>query len=139
MKKLLLIFAFIQIQFNAVNAQVSGYTFAQAAGSVTALTATYTTHTSGTTDYGVYQNVAIGFTFCYNGVNYTAVSISNDGWIEMGATLSNNTYTPISGTDNNIISALGADLQGLSGTGSLRSKLTGSAPNRKFTIEWLHY
>lgn len=123
---------------NFITAQVNQYTFAQAAGSPTALTAGYTQHTSGTTDYGVYQNIPIGFTFTYNCINYTAVSISNDGWIEMGTTLSNNTYTPISGTDNNIIAGLAGDLQGL-GTGSLRSKTTGVSPNRQFTIEWQHY
>lgn len=123
---------------NLINAQVASYTFNQVAGSPTLLTATYTQHTSGTTDYGVYTNIPIGFTFNYNCVNYTAVSISNDGYIVMGTTLSN-TYTPLSsGSDNNVIAALAADLQGLAGA-SLRSKTTGTAPNRTFTIEWKNY
>ena len=124
---------------NSVFSQVSsGYTFAQAAGSPTLLTPTYTEHTTGTTDNATYQNIPIGFTFQFNCNSYTSVSICNDGWIAMGATVSQS-YTPISsGSSNDIISALAADLQGLA-TGSLRSKTAGSSPNRTFTVEWQHY
>jgi len=124
--------------FNTTNAQVSAYTFAQGAGTFTALTATYTQHTSGTTDYATYTNIPLGFTFCFNGVNYTAISISNDGYIVMGSTIWGTTVPISSGSEFNVISAYAADLQGL-GTGSLRSKMTGTAPNRQFTVEWQHY
>lgn len=134
----LLILFFILI-FNFSEAQVStGYTFGQAAGSPTLISGTYTTHTSGTTDYATYTNVPIGFTFQFNCNNYTAVSITNDGYFVMGTSISS-TYTPLStGSDNNVISAMAADLRGL-GTGTLRSQTTGSSPNRKFTVEWAHY
>jgi trimeric autotransporter adhesin len=69
-----------------INAQVSAYTFAQGVGTFTALTATYTTHTSGTTDEGVYAAVPIGFTFVYNCNSYTTVSINNNGYIGFGST-----------------------------------------------------
>ncbi|MBI2966459.1 MAG: T9SS type A sorting domain-containing protein [Bacteroidetes bacterium] len=130
---------FIYIVLPSFSQVSSTYTFTQGAGSPTLLTPTYTEHTTGTTDYGVYTNIPIGFTFqfaCNN--NYTAVSISNDGYIVLGTSLSN-TYTPLSsGSDNNVIAALAADLQGLAG-GSLRSKTAGSAPNRTFTVEWKNY
>jgi hypothetical protein len=137
-KLILAIVLFLCIPAGNLFAQVSGYTFVQGAGTFTALTATYTQHTSGTTDNATYTNVPIGFTFNYNGTNYTAVSICNDGWIALGTTVSQS-YTPLSsGSDNNVIAALAADLQGLS-TGSLRSKTSGSSPNRTFTVEWQHY
>lgn len=138
MKKLYAIIALSIVFCASINAQVASYSFAQAAGSPTYLTAGYTTHTTGTTDYGVYNNIALGFTFNYNGTNYTSVSICNDGFIAMGSSVSS-TYYPLStGTSNDVISALGADLQGLS-TGSLRSQTLGSAPNRTFVVEWQHY
>lgn len=141
MKKLLLsIIISLSVGFSNFSfGQISGYGFAQAAGTPTLLTATYTTHTSGTTDYGVYTAVPIGFTFQYNCVNYTTVSISNDGYIVMGNSLSN-TYTPLStGSDNNVISALAADLQGVAAGSSLRSKTVGAVGSRTFTVEWKNY
>lgn len=118
---------------------VTSYTFAQAAGTPTLLTATYTTHTSGTTDYGVYTAVPIGFSFEYNCTNYTTVSISNDGYIVMGNTLSNS-YTPLSsGTSNNVISGMAADLEGKAAGSSLRSKTVGAVGSRTFTVEWKNY
>jgi hypothetical protein len=129
MKKLLLsVVILLAVGFSNFSfGQISSYTFAQAAGTPTLLTATYTQHTSGTTDYGVYTAVPIGFTFQFNCNSYTTISISNDGFIVMGNSLSN-TYVPLSSTlNNNVISVLGADLQGLS-SGSLRSKMSGTAP-----------
>jgi len=61
----LLMIAAIVFAFGSVKAQVSAYNFAQAAGGITALTATYTEHTTGTTDFGTYTAVPIGFTFKY--------------------------------------------------------------------------
>ncbi|PKP04735.1 MAG: hypothetical protein CVU11_03220 [Bacteroidetes bacterium HGW-Bacteroidetes-6] len=138
MRKILVIFTFLVISGASMQAQVASYTFAQAAGSPTYLSSGYTTHTSGTTDYGVYNNIALGFTFNYNGTNYTSVSICNDGFIAMGSSVSSGYYPLSTGTSNDVISALGADLQGLS-TGTLRSQTLGSAPNRTFVVEWQHY
>ncbi|MCB9173569.1 MAG: T9SS type A sorting domain-containing protein [Flavobacteriales bacterium] len=143
MKKSILFIALIicfMFSHNIISAQsVTSYTFAQAAGSPTLLTATYTTHTSGTTDYGVYTAVPLGFTFEYNCTNYTTISISNDGFIVMGNALSNS-YTPLSsGTSNNVISVCAADLEGVAAGSSLRSKMTGTSPNRVFTVEWKNY
>lgn len=140
MKKLLL-FVVISLTVGLSNlsfGQVSGYAFTNGAGAFSALTAGYTQHTTGTTDEGVYAAVPIGFTFVYNCVSYTTVSINNNGYLGFGST-STYSYPPLSSeSNNNLISALGGDLVGL-GTGSLRSKTTGSSPNRVFTVEWQHY
>lgn len=140
MKKILLVISLFLISTQSqLLAQVTSYAFTQVAGTPTLLTPAVTTHTTGTTDYGVYTAVNIGFTFNFNCTNYTTVSISNDGYIVMGNSLSN-TYTPLSaGSDNNVISALAADLQGNVAGSSLTSKTTGAAPNRIFTVEWKNY
>jgi hypothetical protein len=134
--KLLLVLLFLS--GNLVNAQVSAYTFTQVAGAPTALSPTYTTHTTGTTDDATFPAISIGFNFFFDCVSFSTVSISNNGYIVMGNTITNS-YTPLStGANNYVIAALARDLQGLT-TGSLRSKLTGTAPNRQFTVEWQHY
>lgn len=138
MRQFFLFLGILLLTVLTTNAQVSTYTFGQAAGSPTYLVSGYTEHTSGTTDYGTYEDVPIGFNFNYNGTIYTSVSIANDGSIAMGSTISYS-YTPLSsGTTNNVIAALAADLQGLA-TGTLRSQTLGTAPNRTFVVEWRNY
>lgn len=140
MKKKLLSFiiCFAFGLYNLSFGQVSNYTFAQAAGTPTLLTATYTQHTSGTTDYATYTAVPIGFTFQFDCNPYTTVSISNDGYIVMGSSIWGTTTPISSASENNVISAMAGDLVGLAGA-SLRSKTAGSAPNRTFTVEWKNY
>lgn len=138
MRTLYTLFIIILLSSLTAKSQVSSYGFTQGAGAITYLTAGYTEHATGETDYGVYEDIPLGFTFNFNGINYTSISICNDGWIAMGATLSS-TYTPLStGTTNNVIAGLAGDLDGLT-TGSLRSQMLGTAPNRRFVVEWQHY
>ena len=118
---------------------VTGYTFASSSGTYTALSGgTTPTGWTITADDQSYNALAIGFTFNYNGADYTQFSIQNNGFIAMGATVSTS-YLPISGgSSNNVISALGRDL--VAQTGANLSYLTsGAAPNRVLTVEWLNY
>ena len=95
--------------------QVSGYAFSQSTGTYTEITGgtVYSTTVATTIDAEVYGNLPIGFTFTYNGVNYTEFGISADGWISMGATTPVSSTTPLSsGSTNNVISALAGDLYG---------------------------
>ncbi len=133
----IVILGVITIQYSLMAQVSSSYTFTQGAGTLTTLSA-YTTHASGTADDLVFSSVSIGFSFIFNGCPYTTVNITCNGYISFG-NLDASTRTPLSvGTSSNVISAMGADMQGLS-TGSLRSQTTGSSPNRTFTVEWLHY
>ncbi|MCE9537929.1 MAG: T9SS type A sorting domain-containing protein [Bacteroidetes bacterium] len=110
MKKTLLTLCTVGL-FNFANAQVSAYTFAGSTGTYTAIS-TGTSIATGTQDDSVISAKPIGFTFNYNGTNYTTFGASINGWISLGSTVPTNSYTPIStGTTNNIISALGKDLQ----------------------------
>ncbi|MES2286170.1 MAG: GEVED domain-containing protein [Bacteroidota bacterium] len=110
MKKTLLTLFTVGL-FNFANAQVSAYTFAGTSGTYTAIS-TGTSIATGTQDDSVITAKPIGFTFNYNGANYTTFGANINGWISLGSTAPSNSYTPIStGTTNNIISALGRDLQ----------------------------
>lgn len=95
--------------------------------------------------------VDIGFDFWYDGVRYTEVSISTNGYIDFSASTNNggptgaaygyvnNVYSVPNGTLNAIAPFYddqttqgGSDPLG----NSIRTQLSGTAPNRVFTIEW---
>lgn len=130
----------------------STYTFSQPVGSYSAIAGT----TLGTindddeifmgsgggaftqTDVGY----PIGFTFSYNGSNYTRFGVCNNGYIELGNNAPNFTmncsgyYNDMSGTGNgNIIGAFVNDLQGQTGS-SLQYLTAGSSPNRTLTVQF---
>ena len=113
------------------DAQVAAYSFGVSSGSYTALSAPTNVYT-GTWDDNAAVNVPIGFSFTFNGVAYTTVNIHPNGYITFGATTSG--YTPISGGSgaSGIVAVWGRDLQGVTGTGSVDYKTTGST----FTVQW---
>jgi subtilisin-like proprotein convertase family protein len=84
--------------------------------------------------------INIGFTFNYNGNDYTQFSINNNGYIGLGGSTLVLTYSPISSStgSNNVISVFGRDLQAQSGS-SLQYLVSGSAPNRVLTVQWKGY
>ncbi|HPS84693.1 MAG TPA: hypothetical protein PLA88_10265, partial [Bacteroidales bacterium] len=136
MKRFLFV-AFLYVYSFVSVAQVNTYTFAQGSGSPTYLSSGYTEIGIGTAlDESYYENVSIGFTFNFNGVEYSSLTIHDNGYIVMGG--STGTWSSPIESVNNSISALGADLQGLS-TASLRSQTLGAAPNRRFVAEWRHF
>ncbi len=100
-------------------AQASAYTFSQSVGTFTPIaggTQQWATPagTGAAPDDNTVNNVALGFTFVYNGTNYTTVSITNNGYIMLGngaSTITSTNYSGLNGSDNNIISANGRDLQ----------------------------
>ncbi|MES2591085.1 MAG: GEVED domain-containing protein [Bacteroidota bacterium] len=122
MKKILLTLFSAAALFNIANAQVSIYSFAQTAGTYTPIT-TGTSVATGIQDDSVISAKPIGFTFNYNGTNYTQFGLNINGWISLGTTTPSSSYVPVSGgTTNNIISALGRDLKlGYTAPGSTTS------------------
>ena len=113
MKKIILLFitAFL---FCATHAQVSAYTFSQSTGTYTAIAGgvNMASTTSTYLDAQVSALSPIGFTFNYNGLAYTQFGFSSDGCISLGSTPSGSTTAISSGTSNNIIAAMNADLIG---------------------------
>lgn len=117
--------------------QVANYTFSESAGTYTTITGT-TIHASGWDDAVSTNTIPLGFTFNFNGTNYTTCSVNSNGYITFGATTSaNNLYTPIS--DNSgyagVISALGVNLID-DNARDIIYRTSGTAPNRVFTIQW---
>jgi hypothetical protein len=110
----------------------------------TTTTTTYTPLTDGTihgTDTNneqVFNAVPLGFTFNYNGTDYTQISISCNGFIAMGATVTTSNTAISTGTTNNVIVAMNRDLISRTG-GTLLSAMSGTAPNRVFTVQWAGY
>lgn len=144
MKKLLLSFCFFVFSLggsNVVLGQLSNYTFSAVNGSFSYVTG-YTqpgTLSGGTWDDGYYNSIPIGFTFNYNGTNYTTLSASTNGWVVLGTTLSasTNTNNLTSGGTRPLLAPLWDDLA-MSNSGWFRYVTTGSSPNRIFTIEFYH-
>ena len=96
----------------------------------------------GTLDDGRWDNITLPFTFRFYGNTFNSLNISTNGWIGLGAT--NSTATgygaplPSSGAPNNVIHAITCDLTfaGASNAAVLQYFAVGSAPNRKFVIDY---
>ena len=149
MKKILLLFSFV-IAF-ITNAQVSSYSFVKSSGTYTALTGatilgTATANTiAGSLDNTIYP-VTIPFNFSFNGVNYSSLNVSTNGFLTFGTTApSASEYSPISNTTaySGAVSAFGADLNSvfnLGGvTGTISWGVVGTAPNREIVVQWADF
>ena len=149
-KKLLYFFALILIA-NTCLAQVPNYAFQAVSGTYTAITGgTNVILTYGTStvpyDDGVAtpaNAVPIGFTFNYNGTDYTTIRPCANGWATFSSTaLTANTDT----WTNNLISGPAAnqrpllaplwDDMDMGAVGAVTYLLTGASPNRVLTIQW---
>lgn len=125
----------------AVQAQVSGYTFAQS-------TVTYVQSTGANIaglplawdDEVSTAQVPLTFNFVYNGVTYTSCWVATNGFVTFGTTAPSTTeYNPISSADTypGAISAFGRDLINFDATGPNRIKfqVQGTSPNRTAVFE----
>src|SRR5262245_28155602 len=128
----LLSLLFLLLWKTETNAQVSAYGFTQDAGTYT-LIAGATVHGSGWDDAVI--NVVLPFSFVFNGVSYTAVNVSSNGFISFGATSPGTTnYSPISSATAyaGAVSAFGRDL--ISNATTVTQTTLGSGPNRQFVV-----
>jgi hypothetical protein len=120
------------------HAQIN-YTLAASAG-------TYTANTGGTTIIGADKDDSlsttqnIGFTFTYGCTTYTQFKASSNGFISMGAAASDFKYVNTLATTGQgpLLAPLWDDLKTNSTTGNVNFALSGSAPNRVLTVEWLN-
>lgn len=122
-------------------AQVATYTFTSYTGTFSSIVGhSGTVEVTNFADDQAYGTFPIGFTFAYNNNDYTTFGISANGFIAMGA-VPVSTMSPINlGPTNNVISAMGADLYGLTANGAKISYQTsGSAPNRICIIEFTNW
>ncbi len=102
------------------------------------------------TDEDFFPNQQIGFPFTFNGVTYQQLGIATNGWIWFGKKNPFKAaglvipFTNILATDHDlegVVSALNADLEGRwnAEPATISTRLSGSAPNRTFTIEWKNF
>ena len=146
------------ISANAI-AQLN-YSFSTGQGTYTALvTPTQVTpqqlvtgaNQSPATDDGFRNNLAIGFSFVYNGTTYTRFNICTNGFISLGAAFVAGTatsgYRSSNDLDGSIVADSAArpiiapfwgdlDVQTNATGGGMSYKLSGTAPNRALTIQW---
>ncbi|MBK7525180.1 MAG: hypothetical protein IPI53_13810 [Saprospiraceae bacterium] len=109
------LFLFVFILSENVYSQVANYSFSQSTGTYTPITGgtVFSSTLSTTLDSEVYGNLPIGFTFNYNGTDYSSFGINANGWISMGTTTpSSSSFALSSGSTNNVISAASRDLFG---------------------------
>lgn len=135
-KTIWLVALFVLYGASDVFGQVANYTFSESAGTYTSAAGT-TVHASGWDDAVSANTIPLGFTFVFNGTNYTTCSISTNGFLTFGGTVAGTTeYTPISsGTGySGAISAIGFDL--ISNASTITYTTTGAAPNRTFIAQW---
>jgi hypothetical protein len=140
LKKLLtklhfLIFLFL-IFPNQSHALVGNYTFASSSGTYTALVGG-TTLASGTTwDDQVSTLITMPFSFTYNNVAYTTLGINANGFITLGAVSTSGFYCGLQTSAANSIAGYGTDLVGATATSTIKYGVSGTAPNRKYIIQW---
>lgn len=89
-------------------------------------------------DDGVSGVQTIPFTFVFEGVNYTALSVSVDGWLKLGGTAGSAEFSnSITSTTNTPkLMALWDDLALGASNGTLSVLTTGTAPNRVYKVQW---
>ena len=118
-------------------AQVSNYGFNQASGTYTEITGGTIQGTESNDDEN-FNAIDLGFTFTFDGVAYTQVSVNANGFLAMGSSVVSS-YTAISsGTSNDVIVPLNRDLQAQVGA-TLMTKTEGTSPNQIFTVQWKNY
>lgn len=149
MKKTLLILTALG-SIASAKAQVSAYTFSQSSGTYTPITGgtvVVAASATGADDF-VYTAQPIGFTFNYNGTNYTDFGVSTNGYIWFGTgSASTTTYTPISsatlgtGTIDGAIAGLGRNILKRTAVpqGELRIETIGVAPNRLCVVQFSNW
>lgn len=137
LKQMVLLAVLMVLAFSA-SALVSEYSF-------TGSTGTYTEISGGTVlgtvanDDESFNAIDLGFTFNYNGVDYTQVSVQADAFIAFGAEVANSTLAISSATGtNNVVAALNRDIKARD-NGELSYLLSGTAPSRVFTVQWKNY
>lgn len=142
-------FALLFASFSTFNAQVSTYIFGQSSGTYTPITgtvlATATGNTATTSLNSDIYPVTLPFNFIFNGVSYSSLNVSTNGFLSFGATAPGATVTsPISSTTttayDGAVSAFGRDLNSVFDvngvTGNISWDVVGTAPNREIVIQW---
>ncbi|MCB0480200.1 MAG: T9SS type A sorting domain-containing protein [Flavobacteriales bacterium] len=120
--------------------QARDYVFTSSSGTFTPL--------SGGTNVGLIEaddqlstSLPIGFNFEFEGITYTKVRASSNGFLQLDTTkTASQSFNDLDGVNEPIIAPLWDDLDGrATGGSSANYSTTGTSPNRIFTFEWLRW
>jgi hypothetical protein len=145
MKKITLLIAFfLAIVTGSYGQSASTYDFASSVGTYTQTSAAATLLPTVRADTSISTAQNIGFTFVYEGANYTQFKMGSNGFISLNATgtatLGTNNFSTANATSRPIIAPLWDDLDGATPASSVAAyELTGTAPNRVLTVEWRNW
>jgi PKD repeat protein len=140
---ILIVLLFGGLQSVSAQSLNTRYTFSQLQQTYSPITGG-TIHGTPANDDQLFTGIPIGFVIAFNGASYNTIGISPNGYIWLGTTAPPAaTYNPLSNTatSSGFVSAFGRNLESRSATGGgeLRSQLTGTSPNRVFTVQWKNY
>ncbi|MCT4580503.1 MAG: T9SS type A sorting domain-containing protein [Flavobacteriales bacterium] len=144
MKKITVLFSLALGLFSMskADAQAGAYAFAASSGSFTPITGG-TDVNSIEADDAVSPSIPIGFTFNFDGVDYTDVVACSNGFISFASGASSSTTNDLDNTSavrRPLLAPLWDDLDGSATGGSTAAYVvTGTAPNRVFTFEFLNW
>jgi hypothetical protein len=134
------LFALLGVSQVYAQANAANYVFS------TTTSGSFTDMSSGTTQLvGPDQDdtaspvTLIGFDFYLNGARQDRFSVNSNGTLRFGPTAVGTTlYDPLGQAGQSLVTAYGADQRTHAGNGKVHFKVTGSAPNRVLTVEWLN-
>lgn len=139
LKNTILLLLFMMGGLQTIAQTITNYGFTNATTTFTALTgATAPALTSGNVDDGKFENLPIGFDFYYMGTRYTSISASTNGWLALGATLTDDYVNSLTNSGiRPVIAPLWDDLS-IVAAGNVTYRTTGTAGARIFTIQYLN-
>jgi hypothetical protein len=134
MKKITLLFTFLIAFGYSGYAQVSAYSFTESTEAYAQITGTTSTAVG---DDGSQNTITIGFTFNFDGTNYTTFSINTNGFIRLGTTVGGTSFSNLlsnTAAQRPLIAPFWDD-NNMTG-GEIRYAVTGTSPNQVLTINW---
>jgi len=132
-----LVLIILAFSFNSLKSHVYDYEFSQSIETFTPITGG-TVHGTDLNNDESFTSIPIGFTFNYDGTNFTTLCINSNGYISLGNYIVSSNYI-LRENICWIIAALNANLIAIPELGQLMTLTEGEAPNRVCTIQWLNY
>ncbi len=138
-KKLLFLFFLVACSVNSIAQSITNYSFSAFGGTFTPITGT-TPGGTGNVDEGYFNPVPIGFDFWYMGTRHTTVSASTNGWLTLGASItdpapSNNLTS--GGSPRPVLAPLWDDIS-IQAPANFTYVTTGAEGSRIFTAQYLN-
>jgi hypothetical protein len=135
--------ALLALSPGQARAQADTYQFTATTGTYAPLPGTAPVATAVQDDDAISDALPIGFSFSFDGVPYTSVYASSNGFLSFNSSatssLANNLTTGGGGAQLPLLAPLWDDLGGELPTSAARYQTSGTAPNRVFTFEWQNW